>query len=222
MPRQRKPSGRKSKLKPGRSLSDLERRPGRRLPLKRIVIVCEGTETEPGYFHGLRQKHRLSTLVIQVIPGGGDPTSVVKEARQELRQLDDARDEVWCVFDTESLLQAEPVARAVDMARSNGLQLAVSNPAFEYWYILHFERTDRPFHDAAEALDRLRTHLPDYEKNTPVFAELVAKIPTAIENAQHLRNSALEPWNRFPNPSTCVDLLVVEIKKLAKQATNCT
>jgi hypothetical protein len=222
MPRRRKPSGRKPSFKPGRSLSALRRTAGTRLPLKRIVIVCEGEKTEPEYFRGLQKRHKLLTLAIEIVSGKVAPTSVVEEGRRQFRQLDDRRDEVWCVFDTESLLQAESVARAADMARSNGLKLAVSNPAFEYWYILHFERTDSPFHDATDTLDRLKHHLPEYDKSVPVFEALVARIPTAIENAQQLRSNAVEPWDTMPNPSTSVDLLVIEIEALAKQAADCT
>jgi hypothetical protein len=142
----------------------------------------------------------------------------VREAKKQRSELDDKRDEVWCVFDTEVKAENPSFDEAVDLARSNGLSLAVSNPSFEYWYILHFECTDRPFHDADDAIKRLKNHLPDYDKSAPVFDELVARIPTAIQNAQRLREGASDPWEEFPNPSTSVDRLVLVVDELVKES----
>ena len=219
MPRRRKPSGRRARLGEPRSSRDLSRRPGRKQPRRRLVIVCEGAETEPRYFHALRQKYRLSTLTVQVVARKGSPKSVVAEAIKQQGDLDDSRDVVWCVFDVESRANNPSFGQAVNRAKGKDLKLAVSNPAFEYWYILHFECTDGPFQDAADAVRKLADHLPGYSKAASVFKELEPRMPQALHNAESLRNRAYESWDHFPNPSTGVDQLVREICHLADQGT---
>jgi hypothetical protein len=216
MPRRRKPSGRHSGFGNTRPLNTLRRTPGKRVPLKRIIVVCEGAETEPRYFQALRQRYRLSTVSIQIVKGRGAPISVVEEAIRQKKKLDDKGDEVWCVFDVEVEANNPSFDEAVGIARSGRLGLAISNPAFEYWYILHFECTDRPFQNADDAVNRLRGHIPHYEKSISVFPALEERISVAIRNANQLRQRADEPWDTFPNPSTGVDRLVVEITKLVK------
>ena len=51
-------------------------------------------------------------------------------------------------------------------------ELAVSNPAFEFWFLLHFEETTRPFHNADELRKALEQHLPGYKKNQDLSAQL--------------------------------------------------
>ena len=62
-----------------RSHDSLRRRQPSRDPLPRILIVCEGTRTEPGYFHQLRHVERI--LIKLEISPGGVPITLVKRAR---------------------------------------------------------------------------------------------------------------------------------------------
>jgi hypothetical protein len=216
MTRRKKPSGRHPRFGTTRPLSALYRTPGKKLPLKKIVIVCEGTETEPRYFRALRRTYRLSTLHIQIVKGKGAPINVVTEAIKQQNKLDDSRDEVWCVFDVEVKANNPSFYAAVDKSGAAKLRLGVSNPAFEFWYLLHFKCTDRPFKNADDVIEELRKHIPHYDKSTPVFHQLQEKTSEAIENATQLRKRACESWDRFPNPSTGIDKLVSEIQQLKK------
>jgi hypothetical protein len=76
---------------------------------------------------------------------------------------------VWCVFDVENPHHNQSFDRAVFLADQNGYQLAVSNPAFEFWYVLHFERTTRPFANGDELKEYLRRHIPGYYPALPVL-----------------------------------------------------
>ncbi len=137
----------RSKRKRARSLSALERRPGVRQPRQCILIVCEGKKTEPNYFQSLRKRLRLMPVEVEIIPGdksGSAPISVVNHALmlKERRERDVRKertnklkfDEVWCVFDQENPPHAS-FSPAVNKARDYHLELAVSTPAFEYWYL---------------------------------------------------------------------------------------
>ena len=57
-------------------------------------------------------------------------------AREERRGRGVAWDEIWCVFDED----AHPNLReAVAKAEANGINLAVSSPCIELWFVLHFD-----------------------------------------------------------------------------------
>jgi hypothetical protein len=218
MTRTKKPSGRKALFDKGRRERDYGRPPVTRAPQRLILILCEGSQTEPNYLNALKAARRLRTVQVRVIPGGEgmtDPLNLVKAAQREKRDADcNEDDQVWCVFDTEGKESGRSLEDARDCARTHGLCLAVSNPAFEYWYLLHFEATDRPFHDANEVVAALRQHVPRYDKDMAVFACLGDKTDTALANAQQLRARDEQRWQCWGNPSTGVDLLVQEIWKL--------
>ena len=164
----RKKSSRKKGRRRSRPITSFKRRESIRQPRERILIVCEGDKTEPKYFESLRAEFKLGTVV--VVEGWKQrsaPINVVDHAlsrserasgRRKTRQKGQTSEppfgEVWCVFDVD---QHESFHRAVDKARANGLELVVSNPAFEYWYLLHFKETDRPFADASEVISHSRS-----------------------------------------------------------------
>jgi NADH:ubiquinone oxidoreductase subunit B-like Fe-S oxidoreductase len=56
----------------------LHRRPPRREPLPRVLIVCEGKCTEKGYFEFLRHDERIP--IDLYVKGGGTPKSLVERA----------------------------------------------------------------------------------------------------------------------------------------------
>jgi hypothetical protein len=208
-----------------RRMDSYDRRPGRRPPGRCILIVCEGAETEPNYFESLRDYLKLSTISVKIKDRAGAPISVVEEARVQVEKREqDIRDKrinappfeaIWCVFDVENPRHNQTFDRAVQVADQNDYQLAVSNPAFEFWYVLHFERTTRPFADGGELKGYLTRHIPDYKPAMPVFDVLVPSTPTAVRYARSILEDHLQGDERFPNPSTSVYLLVEEMVEMS-------
>ena len=167
----------------------LTRRRSYRQPLPRILIVCEGTETEPSYFMALRNREK-SLIDLEIEPGGVPKTLVEKAAALKRSANKAAKrdpnlryDHVWCVFDID---EHPNVGEAVQQARDNGIELAISNPCFELWILLHFE--DQTAHIERRALHRACVrHLPGYEKKVP-FDSLRRYYPDAVRRALSLRN----------------------------------
>ncbi len=224
MSRQPKPSGLKLVVGGGRSENSYRRQPGGKQRSPIILIICEGKETEPRYFEALRGELRIRKAQVRVIPGGdgrGAPTSIVKMALRKQHEMEmdlESGDQTWCVFDTEQQGKYPDLAKVIEHANRKGLLLAVSNPSFEYWYVLHFECTDRPFANAAEVIERLRSHLPQYTENNKsmnVFACIKDRTETALANTNTLRQRADQDWNLYPNPSTSVDRLVRYLRSLS-------
>lgn len=216
--RKKKPSGRK-KSKRSRSIREMYRRTGTRDPRRLFYIYCEGERTEPLYFKAMRQELRLPTIDIRVIGAGGVAITVVEKAVEELVDIDKLFDEIWCVFDTEIKEDNPTLNNAVELAKRKMINIAVSNPAFEYWYFLHFECSDRAFVNATEVRECLKHHIENYQKNVDVFEQVWERTERAIENAEILRNRSADPWGSMPNPSTSVDVLVKHILSFADEET---
>ncbi len=100
----------------------------------RILIVCEGKETEPNYFSSFPKMDNVSVVTTG---GKGSPSQVVKKAL-ELR--DKAKqspyDAVWAVFDKDNFTDFKT---AIDTAQGKHIGCAWTNEAFELWFIYHFE-----------------------------------------------------------------------------------
>ena len=124
-----KKSRRGSKSYPRRSEPSLERAAGNKPVGQTILIVCQGTNTEPSYFRNFR----LSFVTIKIKAKAFDPLRLVEWAEEQ--SVEDVYDQVWCVFDKDDFQEFD---NAISKAASLNFGVAYSNQAFEYWLILHF------------------------------------------------------------------------------------
>lgn len=206
---------------PRRPADDLRRRGPWRPPRRRILIVCEGEVTEPDYFNTFRRDLRNPLVEVEIDGRGGPPKTLVeraarrkRKAESEARRESDAYlgyDEVWCVFDVDDHAH---LAAAREQARRAGIQLAVSNPCFELWALLHFQAQTARI-ERKRAGERLRRHLPGYEKSLS-FERLKPGYPQAVERAQHLDRCCDESGRPGDNPSTGVYRLTERIREEGK------
>jgi hypothetical protein len=169
---------------------DHDRRPGRRPPFREpkpvILIVCEGEKTEPGYFEGFARACHNSRVRITLAPEHGVPRTLVATAKKHKKSAEDAArreddenlafDAVWCVFDVDDHPQ---IADARQMARDNCIELAVSNPCFELWLLLHFRDSPGMQH-RGKICQVLSAHVPGYDKAVD-FTLYFGRIPARGE-----------------------------------------
>lgn len=197
-----------------RSTAELRRSAPSRAARTLILIVCEGDQTEYRYFDAIRREGNLVTVSVEIEPDARQALKLVQHARTlrrlRRRQLEALPyDEIWCVFDREAGNEPASFEQAVTLAEREGFGLAISNPAFEYWYLLHFRETNRPYYDAGDLLDDLRRHIPQYEKQQEQYARLRERIREAIERAERLYGGHPDrERDPYPNPSTLVQRLV--------------
>jgi RloB-like protein len=107
-----------------------------RLERQRFLIVCEGANTEPDYFHEMRNYFKLTASEIIAIGGVGETIRVVERAKKESKKSQ--FDQIWVVFDKDDF-PSDHFDNAIKMAEAADFGIAYSNQAFEYWLILHFE-----------------------------------------------------------------------------------
>lgn len=102
-----------------------------------ILIVCEGTKTEPNYFEAFAEKQQGVIVYDIEVKGLGRGTKGVVEKAIELKNKNNY-DRVWAVFDKDEFL-AKDFNEAILMGQNNGIEIAWSNEAFELWYLYHFQ-----------------------------------------------------------------------------------
>ena len=158
-----------------RSGRNREPRSARRTPFRepkpKMLIVCEGARTEKQYFEQLSKFHRNSLVDVIVEGGKGVPLTVVRAAKvRKEKAISDAKsneDEflkyqsVWCVFDVDNHPNI-PEARI--MAADHGIELAISNPCFELWLLLHHRDCPGELHRHT-AQTMLKDHVAGYDKH---------------------------------------------------------
>lgn len=207
-----------ARRKPRRQ-DQLRRRGPKREPYDRVLILCEGSKTEPSYFRSLVGRYRLSTANVVVVASSSDPRSLVKKAkslRDDEKRRGDLYDAVYCVFDRD---QHAHFNTASNEAYSAKLRLARSWPCFEFWLLLHFVYHRRPYAPSGnrtaseDCVSELRQYLSDYTKDkADVFEALEDQMETAKSNAS-LALSDAEATERY-NPSTEVHCLVAYLQAL--------
>ena len=195
------------------------RGPASREPKRLLLVVCEGKITEPMYIRGFVRKARNATVEVRIHDEQGDPRKLVEMAKRErdrarvrARQQDDdflAYDEVWCVFDRD---QHERFEDACQMARDNQLDLAVSNPCFELWLLLHFR--DSPGVQRRDHLQKmLGKFLSGYDKHFD-FERVTDNVDRATMRARRLDQDAERMGEPFRNPTTGVYRLTESIARV--------
>jgi len=191
-----------------RQAADLARKSGKRASYDRILIVCEGSKTEPLYLGEIRAEYRLPTTNVQVHPSqfGTTPLQVVEYAEHQFVNGDEARDiqprafeQIYVVFDrddhdTYHNALAKAAARhgklRNDLNKSVSFTAIASVPCFELWLLLHFEEVLAPLH-RTEVYQRLRPYLPGYDKGQPGhYANTKLHLAVAMQRAEHLTTLA--------------------------------
>ncbi|MHB1676977.1 MAG: RloB family protein [Sulfuriferula sp.] len=190
----------------------------------RILIVTEGTKTEPLYLEEIRAAHRLHSANVEVQPGqlGTAPIHVVRYARQLFEDGDlhkgirpKSFDQVYSVFDRddhESYFTALDLAKTLDGRLRNderkpvSFKTIASIPSFELWLLLHYEDIQAPIH-RDEVMARLKQHIPAYDKGAGgTFSTTHDRLEIATQRALALA----EKFNAYtaPEPYTALHELV--------------
>lgn len=125
----------------------LRRRVATRQPRKTLLVFCEGERTEPEYLNALKRQPAVQEVAavdvrVETAHGGSVPKTLVTiavDARRRAVGEESEIDEVWCVFDVEWPRNHPDLKDAVEQARQGAIEVAISNPCFELWLILHFQ-----------------------------------------------------------------------------------
>lgn len=206
-----------------KSVKQLARKKSKRAPYDKVLIVCEGTKTEPYYFTDARNHHKINTLNIIIEGTGKDPLTLVQRAKQlyqEQERLGDPYDRVYCVFDKDEHTTYQQALDLIHKTTPKAKWFAVTSvPCFEYWLLLHFAYTTKPFYPTSglsasqTVVKELKKYIPDYEKGTNgIYSLLIEQVEMAINHAKRASKDSVR--NATDNPSTNAHKLVEYIRTL--------
>lgn len=108
-----------------------------------------------------------------------------------------AGDEAWLVVDTDHWREEDLNSLHEWSESEPRYGLAVSNPCFEYWLLLHFEPA-KGAPDRKASAARLRKHMPHYDKGNLDIATLEPGIAVAVERARKRDTPPAPDWPRSP------------------------
>lgn len=180
---------------------------GERRYRKLFVIAAEGVKTEPHYFAIFNGQQ--SVIMVKCLKGRNDsaPRHVLKRMEQYLRQQTlRAADEAWLVVDRDQWTD-EQLAQLHSWTQEHAnYGLALSNPNFEYWLLLHFE-DGTGMKSIQDCIDRLKRYLPDYDKDIDARKITRQGIEEAVRRARLRDNPPCPDWPRAFGGSTVYRLI---------------
>lgn len=197
----------------------LKRRRASREPKTILYVFCEG-KTEPHYLEWFRREVGNAAVEVITVGEAGVPKTLVRRAVEKQKELHrgsrrkgssfDDRFEVWGVLDVD---EHPGLDEATITARDNGVFLAISNPCFELWGLLHIQ--DQTAHIERHPLQRLLSQvMPGYHHDrNPYFtpASLQGQFEEAEARAEALLKRRIEYEDPGGNPSTRVHRLCRKI-----------
>lgn len=186
--------------KPIGNTHSLSRKPPKLEPLHGIYIYCEGSITEPEYIRAYyRDFCTKKKVVLFAIKGGeGAPKTLVDKCVQKFQELKksakhdsfEKNTSIWAVFDID---EHEGIEEAVRIAEKIGIEVAISNPCFEVFGLMHKSVYDRPL-SRTQAQSLLAEVMPGYHhKHAPSFVWSWCR--DQVEQAMHHSALAVERRN---------------------------
>ncbi len=154
-----------------------------------IRLFCEGGKTEPNYFNSYLKAKGFHQPNMASKPKDHSPKGIAKAAKTEYKKaknLGFPEDKIfiWAVFDRDG---HAGIPDAIETLRGTPIGIAFSNICFEYWILLHYEKTTRLFSDCDAVISYIhQNHDKDYGKANDHYVRLKDKIHVAVKNAQKL------------------------------------
>ena len=186
-----------------RAIRETPRRAKKRTPYPVIIIVCEGAKTEPIYFNHFKQRDKPLRIEVVKSAAGKSYQALIEKAIQAKEKYvagTESNWTVWCVSDVDAdhnipnnqATKNTQLSEYAKLANSYGFKIALSNPCFELWFLLHFIYTTGYVASCDAVVKKLIEHLPEYQKSNDIYSLLLAKQTTAIGNARKLKQYHVE------------------------------
>jgi hypothetical protein len=161
-----------------------------------IIIATEGKKTEPSYFRMVVFKPPRTAVHVVTLgtKTSSSPITVLNRIKRYIKEYGiKSGDEAWIVVDKDNWKDTHLEQLYSWSTLQSNRGLAVSNPQFEYWLLLHFE-DGNDVHNKTECLNKLKCHCPNYNKrNIPVDKFTLSNVKEAVKRAKS-KDSPPSKW----------------------------
>jgi len=175
-----------------------------------FILATEGSETEPQYFNLFNNTETV--IHVKCLKGGSKSSPLRVLARMEKyikKEQLRSKDEAWLVVDKDQWTD-EQLHTLYDWSQKDDKYgLAVSNPKFEFWLLLHFE-DGSGITNSHKCTNRLLKWLPNFSKGYVDTKRLSGNIVAAIQRAKQKDAPPCNDWPR--QTGTTVYKLVEQIQ----------
>lgn len=179
---------------------------GERRYRKLFVIATEGVKTEPQYFAMFNNQRSVIVKCLKPSHRSSPPDVLKRMASYLKKESLKKSDEAWLVVDRDQWSN-EQLMQLYDWSQTaENYGFALSNPKFEYWLLLHFE-DGAGIASSRECTNRLRGHLPDFDKSIDPRKFTSERINEAIARAKQRDNPPSADWPRAIGSATVYKLI---------------
>lgn len=169
---------------------------------KAYAFLVDG-ETEAWYLQMLRKNEPL--LNVSIKPEL--PTKKTLKAQYDrVCELEKEYDKVFWIIDLDTVRQeTKEAAKGHDnalqelqslmkkAAANKNIVVVINNPCLEFWFLLHFQYTEKTFTNCDSAKKQLQILFPEYEKterffkqDNDIYRQLKPRLKQAITNAEKI------------------------------------
>jgi hypothetical protein len=186
-------------------------------PQPTVLVICEDSKSSRNYLDDVKLHFRAQLHLTVTHCGKTDPTGIISEAVRQSKRFD----RVFCVIDRDEHHNFDGAIRAV--AHKANVTVIASYPCFEYWFLLHFGYTRKPYQRAGAKspadclIDDLKLHpgMANYakgDKASPFGYLTLERFDNARKHAARALQEAMQVNDL--NPSTRVHELISVIEQL--------
>lgn len=210
-----------------KSAQKLRRNAPTRQTRKRILIVCEDTESSTTYLKKLVHYFKLATADIKVVGVGQDPSNILKKGKDEIDKNEDY-DIAYFVFDRDSHAHYKNIVKNINGSKYKRVSLTsiTSYPCFEFWLLMHVSNSTTQYDDGISPCQKLTKELKKYQifktydkgnffDKQQNFDAVIQHMDTAKQNAKIVLNN-VDGDRHFQNPHTLIHEVVEQLEKMAK------
>lgn len=186
-----------------------------------VLVLCEDSKSSRQYLEDANAYFRSFASVEVSHCGKTDPLGIVREA---IAACTKKYEYAYCVIDRDTHPSFDDAVRLANQ-NSEKVSLIVSYPCYEFWLLLHFGKTRKPYARAGKFsagdllirdLTTAHVMMNDYEKGGSIglFEGLLDRLPSAMKWSEQILAEAEQDGEM--NPSTNLHRLIGKLHDLGK------
>ena len=172
---------------------------------KGTAIVGDGL-CEKLYFDQMKTFEKLPSNIEPKLPKTGAWNTVFDTVEKLLKN--EEYTQIYCLIDFDTVISQNAFEKYANrkhkILKTHKVTVYECNPCFEFWYLMHFEKTSRTFSNCDNVADYLKKYLGDYAKTEEyyikklIYEHLKPNQPKAVENAQFLEQNREDFSVQYP------------------------